>query len=186
VRVEGRPVLDATRTFATVTAENVELAADAVWPMAGEPEQSAQRVLDRAAVAVAVDAMGLATAMLDATVAYAKDREQFDRPIGSFQAVKHQCADAFVQLRVGRELLDDAVAAVAADADDLPLLASRAKSFLTEAGVDVVGTAMQLHGGIGYTWESGIHRYLKRAVLDRALFGSPATHRRRIAAMVSF
>jgi alkylation response protein AidB-like acyl-CoA dehydrogenase len=119
--------------------------------------------------------------MLDATVAYAKVREQFDQPIGSFQAVKHQCADMLVQLTVGRELLTLAVEAVVAGSPDAGVAAARAKSFLGQAAVDVVGTAMQLHGGIGYTWESGVHVYLKRATLNRSWFGSPAAHRRRLA-----
>lgn len=182
VDVTPEPVLDATRSLGSVAADGVEVAAEDVWSFVDDPASIAQRLLDRGAVALAVDAMGVATAMLDATVAYVAVRHQFDRPVGSFQAVKHQCADLLVRLRVGRELLDDAIAAVATDARELPIAAARAKSFLGAAAVDAVGTAMQLHGGIGYTWESGIHRYLKRAVLDRALLGSPAAHRRRSSA----
>lgn len=178
VEVAPVPLLDATRSFGTVAAHGVAVASDASWPI--EPA-AAQTVLDRAAVAVAADALGVAATMLDATVAYVGVRRQFDRPIGSFQAVKHQCADALVLLRIGRELLADAVAAVAADDRDAGLAVARAKSHLGAAGVEVVGTAVQLHGGIGYTWESGIHRALKRAMVDRSLFGSPAAHRERIA-----
>ncbi len=181
VDVTPEPVLDATRSLGSVTADGVAVAAEDVWSFVDEPVGAGQRLLDRGAVALAVDAMGVATAMLEATVDYVGVRHQFDRPVGSFQAVKHQCADMLVQLRLGRELLDDAVAAVATDAHELPIAAARAKSFLGATVVDVVGTAMQLHGGIGYTWESGIHRYLKRAVLDRALLGSPAAYRRRLA-----
>lgn len=181
VDVTPEPLLDATRSVGSVTADGVEVAVEDVWSFVDDPASVAQRLLDRGAVALAVDAIGVAAAMLDATVAYVSVRHQFDRPVGSFQAVKHQCADMLVQLRVGRELLDDAIAAVATDAPELPIAAARAKSFLGATVVGVVGTAMQLHGGIGYTWESGIHRYLKRAVLDRALLGSPAAHRRRSA-----
>ena len=178
--VTPEPVVDATRSFASIEAGGAAIGGDAVWRFADDPAGVTQSILDRAAVAVAADAYGVATAMLDATVTYVGERRQFDRPVGSFQAVKHQCADALVQLRIGRELLADAVASVAAGRPD-PVAVSRAKSYLGAAAVDVVGTAMQLHGGIGYTWESGIHRYLKRAMLDRSLFGSPALHRRRIA-----
>jgi len=178
--VAPEPLLDASRPFASIEADGVAVGADDVWRFTGDPLAAARAVLDRAAVAVSVDAHGVASAMLDATVAYVGVRRQFDRAIGSFQAVKHQCADALVQLRIGRELLDVAVAAVAAG-DDAGAAASRAKAHLGDAAVHVVGTAMQLHGGIGYTWESGIHRYLKRAMLDRSLFGSPALHRRRLA-----
>lgn len=182
VEVTPEPVLDTTRSLGRVRADGVPVPTEAIWPLVDDPTTAAQQVLDRAAVALAVDAMGVAGAMLETTVAYVSVRHQFDRPIGSFQAVKHQCADALVSLRVGRELLDAAVAAAVSGADDLDVAAARAKSYLGAAAVEVVGTAMQLHGGIGYTWESGIHTYLKRAMLDRSLVGSPAMHRRRLAA----
>jgi alkylation response protein AidB-like acyl-CoA dehydrogenase len=166
--ITPEPVLDATRRFATVVADGVAVTEH--WPI------DAQALLDRAAVAVACDSLGLGHAMLDATVAYAKVRQQFDQPIGSFQSVKHQCADMLVQLTVGRELLTAAVESLD------PFAVARAKSFLGQAAVDVVGTAMQLHGGIGYTWESGVHAYLKRAILNRSWCGSPTAQRRRLAA----
>jgi alkylation response protein AidB-like acyl-CoA dehydrogenase len=137
--------------------------------------------MDRAAVAVACDSLGLMEQMLDRTVAYAKVRQQFGRPIGSFQAVQHACADMLVQVSVCRELTEAAVAAVAAGDPDAWVAASMAKSHVTAAAVGVAGKAMQLHGGMGYTWESGIHAYLKRAALNRELFGGPARHRRRLA-----
>ena len=137
---------------------------------------------DRAAVAVACDSLGVAEAMLAATVDYAKVRHQFGRPIGSFQAVKHACADMLVQTSVARQLVDAAVVEVGRRASTRPSTAAMAKSYACGAAVDVVGKAMQLHGGIGYTWESGVHVYLKRAALNRSLFGSPAEHRRRLAA----
>ncbi|HEU5083643.1 MAG TPA: acyl-CoA dehydrogenase family protein [Acidimicrobiales bacterium] len=182
--VTPQPVLDATRSLGAVVADGAPVDEADVWRFTDDPVAGAQRLLDRAAVAVACDSIGLAEAMLDATVAYAGVRRQFDRPIGSFQAVKHQCADMLVQLTVGRRLLDEAVAAVAEGSPDAGTAASRAKSFVSAAAVDVVGAAMQLHGGIGYTWESGIHVHLKRAVLDRALFGSPSAHRRRLASHI--
>ena len=106
-------------------------------------------------------------------------RHQFGRPIGSFQAVKHACADMLVSIAVSRQLVGAAVEAVAEERPDAGVAAAMAKSYACGAAVDVVGKAMQLHGGIGYTWESGIHVYLKRAALNRSLFGSPAAHRKR-------
>ena len=181
VGVTAQPVLDVTRSFGIVTADGVVASAGSVWRFRGDAEAAARRLLDRGALAVACDSLGVAEAMLDATVAYVGVREQFGRPIGSFQAVKHACADMFVQVTVGRELLALAVAAMTADELDAGAAVSMAKSYLCAAAVDVVGKAMQLHGGIGYTWESGVHVYLKRAVLDRSLFGSPAAHRGRLA-----
>jgi alkylation response protein AidB-like acyl-CoA dehydrogenase len=94
--------------------------------------------------------------------------------------VKHQCADALVQLTVGRELVQLAVDAIAVGAPGAGQAAARAKAYLGQAAVDVAGTAMQLHGGIGYTWESDVHVYLKRAVLNRSWCGSPAAQRARL------
>jgi alkylation response protein AidB-like acyl-CoA dehydrogenase len=185
VDVIDQPVLDATRRFGTVVARDVAVDGAFISPIEGDAASALSGLADRAAVAVACDSLGLASAMLDATVAYVGVRRQFDRPIGSFQAVKHACADMFVQLAVGRELLGAAVNAVVAPGPDSSVDVSRAKSFVCAASVDVVGSAMQLHGGIGYTWESDVHVYLKRAVLNRALFGSPAAHRRRLAGAIA-
>jgi alkylation response protein AidB-like acyl-CoA dehydrogenase len=182
--VEAQPVLDATRRLALVTADGVEVPETSVHRFAGDPEAAVQGLLDRAAVAVACDSLGVSEAMLDATVAYVKIREQFGHPIGSFQAVQHACADMLVRVSVARELADAAVRAVA-DAPGRPetaVAASMAKAYACAAAVDVAGKAMQLHGGIGYTWDGGIHVYLKRAALNRSLSGSPAAHRRRLAA----
>jgi alkylation response protein AidB-like acyl-CoA dehydrogenase len=161
--VDVTPValVDATRSFGEVTAREVRRR----WPFAGT---------DRPALAVALDSLGLAEAALEATVTYARERQQFGQPIGSFQAVKHQLADVAVDLALSRRLVADAVAG------EVP--ASMAKVHATEAAVRATGTAIQLHGGIGYTWEHGLHRYLKRAALNRDLFGSPAAHRARLAA----
>ncbi|BBX83397.1 acyl-CoA dehydrogenase family protein [Mycolicibacterium aubagnense] len=170
-----RPVLDETRRLATVVpgsaAETLHFADGAVDPIG--------LLRDRAAVAVAADSLGTAEAVLAATVDYTKVRHQFGRPIGSFQAVKHACADMLVQVEVARELVRAAVESVAQGRADAA--ASMAKAYATGVAVDIAGKAMQLHGGIGYTWESGIHVYLKRAALNRSLYGSPAAHRRQLA-----
>ncbi|GAC1646350.1 MAG: acyl-CoA dehydrogenase family protein [Mycobacterium sp.] len=175
--VTPQPVLDETRRLATVeggeTSERLQFEGDSV--------EQVRRLLDRASVAIACDSLGLCEAMLSATVSYAKIRQQFGRPIGSFQAVKHACADMAVSIAVSRQLVEAAVQAIVQDRADAWVAAAMAKSYVCGAAVDVVGKAMQLHGGIGYTWESGIHVYLKRAALNRSLFGSPADHRKRLA-----
>lgn len=173
--VAEQPVLDETRRLATVTAEGVEVDENAVWHFDGDAEAGLRALTERAALAVACDSLGVAQAMLDATVSYTGVRQQFGQPIGAFQAVKHACADMLVRISVARQLINAAVASPG------PITASMAKSYVTEAAVEVAGKAMQLHGGIGYTWESGMHVYLKRAALNRSLFGSPAEHRVRIA-----
>ena len=175
--ITPQPVLDETRRLASVSGED---ASDRLQ-FEGDAGEQLRRLRDRAAVAVACDSLGLCEAMLSATVGYAKVRQQFGRPIGSFQAVKHACADMAVSIAVSRQLVGAAVQAIAEDRPDAGVAAAMAKSYVCGTAVDVVGKAMQLHGGIGYTWESGIHVYLKRAALNRSLFGSPADHRRELA-----
>ncbi|WP_370499981.1 acyl-CoA dehydrogenase family protein [Mycolicibacterium sp. jd] len=172
--VVPQPVVDETRQLATVTTEAAEIAE--LLTLAGDPAS----VRHRAEVAIACDSLGLAEQMLAATVDYVLVRHQFGRPIGSFQAVKHACADMLVAIEVSRRLVSDAVG-VLAEGGDAATQAAMAKSHACSAAVDVAGKAMQLHGGIGYTWESGIHVYLKRATLNRALFGSPAAQRKRLS-----
>jgi alkylation response protein AidB-like acyl-CoA dehydrogenase len=181
-----QPVLDETRSVAAVVAEGLSVTSPDIWRFRTAPESSASLLRCRAALAIACDSFGVAQAMLEATVAYAKVRHQFGRPIGSFQGVKFSCADMLVALRISQELLANAIDAMTyADPDpgveQLEVAVARAKSFVCAHAVDIVGKALQLHGGIGYTWESGIHVALKRATLNRSWFGSPAAHRRRLA-----
>ncbi|EKF22486.1 acyl-CoA dehydrogenase, C-terminal domain protein [Mycolicibacterium hassiacum DSM 44199] len=175
--VTPRPVVDETRSLGAIdpqiSGETLEFDDD--------PVPAIERLRNRAAVAVACDSLGLAEAMLARTVSYVKVRHQFGRPIGSFQAVKHTCADMYVEISICRQLIDAAVAAIVDDAPDVGVAAAMAKSHVCPAAVEIASKAMQLHGGIGYTWESGIHVYLKRATLNRALFGSPAAHRSQLA-----
>lgn len=177
--VARQPVLDATRDFGSVFADSAR--PESMWRFHGDSDHALRRLHERAAVAVACDSLGLSEAMLDAAVAHAGVREQFGRKIGSFQAVKHACADMLVRVTVARKLVEAAVRSQTGDRADAAVTASMAKSYACAAAVDIAGKAMQLHGGMGYTWESGIHVYLKRATLNRSLFGSPAQHRRQLA-----
>jgi alkylation response protein AidB-like acyl-CoA dehydrogenase len=178
--VTERPVVDATREFGRVVADGVRVRPESVWRFT-DPALASRRLHDRAAVAVACDSLGCGEAMLAATVAHAKVRAQFGRPIGSFQAVKHACADMLVQVSVAQKLVEAAVRGQADAKPDATVAAAMAKSYACATAVQIAGKAMQLHGGMGYTWESGVHVYLKRATLNRSLFGSPAHHRGRLA-----
>ena len=182
LEVSEQPVVDVTRRFASVAANSVAVSDSDVWRFAAASPEPARHLVDRGALATACDSLGLAEAVMEATVAYAGVRQQFGRAIGSFQAVKHGCADMLVQITVCRELVATAVHALVSAPDDAWVAASQAKSYVGEAAVEIAGKAMQLHGGIGYTWDSGIHFYLKRAALNRSLFGSPRAHRRRLGA----
>jgi alkylation response protein AidB-like acyl-CoA dehydrogenase len=177
--VTAQPVLDETRRLATVSTDGVEVTE--ILRFDGDAGDVVRALRDRAAVAIACDSIGVSEAMLSATVAYAKVRHQFGRAIGSFQAVKHACADMLTSISVSRQLVSAAAEAVAAQQPDTAVAVAMAKSHACAAAVDIAGKAMQLHGGIGYTWESGIHVYLKRAALNRSLFDSPAAHRQELA-----
>lgn len=181
VTVTERPVLDLTRRLADVTVQSTWVDPASVLAYQGDALAASSRLRRRAALAVACDSLGVAEAMLDATVEYVKIREQFGRPIGSFQAVKHACADMLVQITIGRELLLEAIDAVSGNDPAADVAVSMAASFICSAAVEIAGKAMQLHGGMGYTWESGIHLAVKRAALNRSMFGSPSAHRRSLA-----
>jgi alkylation response protein AidB-like acyl-CoA dehydrogenase len=145
------------------------------------------RVLDLACVAISAEQVGAAQRAFDLTLAYTRQRVQFDRPIGSFQAVKHRLADLYTLLESARSVSYGAAFAAAAGSssgNELTIAASRAKAYCSEAFSTIAGEAIQLHGGIGITWEHPIHRYFKRAHTTSHLFGSPAWHRRRYAQAV--
>jgi alkylation response protein AidB-like acyl-CoA dehydrogenase len=184
VIITPQPVLDTTRDLSVVESENMFVDRTMVWPLGVSLRAAVETLWNRTALAIAADSLGLMEAMLERTVGYAKQRKQFGRPIGSFQAVKHACADMLVRNELSRSLLEVALAELRQD----PLCAvaaSRAKSYICDAALQNVGKALQLHGGIGYTWDSGIHVYLKRAALNRSIFGSPIEHRRRLGASVA-
>jgi alkylation response protein AidB-like acyl-CoA dehydrogenase len=116
---------------------------------------------------------------------YAKTRVQFDRPIGSFQAIKHRLADMLVSVETARSAVTWAACVAASDdVDELPTAAAVAKSYATEAFFRCAAECVQIHGGIGFTWEHDAHLYLKRARASLSLLGSPARDRERIAHMV--
>jgi alkylation response protein AidB-like acyl-CoA dehydrogenase len=141
-------------------------------------------VYDRALAALACEQVGGAQAVLEMTVEYLNVRHQFGRPIGSFQAIKHRCADLLVEVESARSAAAYASTAVAAGADDASLAASIAKVYCSQAFYHVAAESIQMHGGIGFTWEHPAHLYFKRAKSSEALFGWPAHHRDRIAALI--
>jgi alkylation response protein AidB-like acyl-CoA dehydrogenase len=133
---------------------------------------------------LAAEQVGGAQRLLDLTVSYAGTRLQFGRPIGSFQAVKHRCADMLVLVEHARSTAQHAAWALQDGTDDADLAVSIARATCSQAYQEIAAAAVQLHGGIGFTWEHPAHLYLKRAVSDAALLGSAAAHRERVAARV--
>jgi alkylation response protein AidB-like acyl-CoA dehydrogenase len=141
-------------------------------------------VYDRALAALACEQVGGAQAALDMTVAYVNMRQQFGRPIGSFQAIKHRCADLLVEVESARSAAAYASTAVGAGVDDAPVAAAIAKVYCSQAFYHVAAECIQMHGGIGFTWEHPAHLYFKRAKSSEALFGWPSHHRERIAKLI--
>ena len=142
---------------------------------------SVAAALDLAAVALAAEQVGGAQHCLDAAVAHARRRVQFGRPIGSFQAVKHLCADMLVDLESARAAAFYAARAAARKGDDLPEAAAMAKVCCSEAYVRVATDGLHVHGGLGFTWDHDAHLYFKRARSSRQLFGDPRHHRELLA-----
>jgi alkylation response protein AidB-like acyl-CoA dehydrogenase len=139
------------------------------------------RILDLAAVALAAEQVGGAQRCLDMAVEYAKSRIQFGRPIGSFQAIKHKCADMLLEVESAKSAAYYAGWAAAEDSDELPVVASLAKSYCSEAYFHAAAENIQIHGGIGFTWEHDAHLYFKRAKSSELLLGDPSYHRELLA-----
>jgi alkylation response protein AidB-like acyl-CoA dehydrogenase len=144
------------------------------------------RTSDLALVALGAEQVGAAQRCLDMAVDYAKNRIQFGRPIGSFQAVKHRCGDMLVAVEGARSAAMHA-AEVAEDPDsgDLPIAASVAKMACSEALLQVAFDNMRIHGGIGFTWEHDAHLYMRRAKASQLMFGSPDMHAQRLANLIT-
>jgi alkylation response protein AidB-like acyl-CoA dehydrogenase len=147
----------------------------------GDAWGAVDAVTTRAMVALAFEQVGGAERCLEMAVGYARDRVQFGRPIGSFQAIKHKCADMLVWVEGAKSAAYHAGWAAAAEDPDLAVAAPLAKSFCSEAYFHCAAENIQIHGGIGFTWEHDAHLYLKRAKTDELLFGTPASHRELLA-----
>lgn len=173
-RPEAVAAMDRTRELGVLTLEG------APARRIGGAEAAA-RVLDRAATLTSAEMLGAADSVLSMTVDYAKDRVQFGKPIGSFQAVKHMLADALVDVEGMRSTVYYAAWCAAADDPDHALAASMAKAWCSDASRRVMGIGLQVHGGIGFTWEHDMHLYVKRAQLDQVSYGDASLHRDRIA-----
>jgi alkylation response protein AidB-like acyl-CoA dehydrogenase len=174
----GLTTLDQTRRYADLGFDGV--AAVMVGP-AGGASKILTRVQDIAATAIAAEQVGGAGRVLEMAVEYAKIREQFGRPIGSFQAIKHQCADMLLEVESGRSAAYYALWAGDAASPEFPVVASVAKAYCSDAFFHCAAKNIQIHGGIGFTWEHPAHLYLKRAKNSQLLFGAPAHHRELVA-----
>jgi alkylation response protein AidB-like acyl-CoA dehydrogenase len=187
VKTKWLPTMDQTRRQAEITLTNVTLGKDALMGEEGNAWPALEKALDLATIAVAAEQAGGAQQVLDMTVAYTKERQQFGRTIASFQAVKHQAADMMVAAESAKSAIYYA-GCVAHEAmhggplgAELAEAASIAKAQCSAAFFANASTAIQLHGGVGFTWEYDVHLYFKRAKSSEILFGNAQYHRERLA-----
>ncbi len=173
--------MDMTRKQAEVTLTNVKVSDDHLVGSAGAGWAVIERVLEKAIVNLSAEQVGAAQKCLEMSVDYAKTRHQFGRPIGSFQAIKHKCADMLVQVESAKSACYYAAWAASEDNDELSVVAPMAKSYCSEAFFHCASENIQIHGGIGFTWEHDAHLYFKRAKSSELLFGDPAYHRAKLA-----
>ena len=147
----------------------------------GDQSAGLQRALGLTVAALAAEQVGGAQRCLDLSVEYAKQRVQFGRPIGSFQAIKHMCADMMVEVESARSASYYAGCVAAEDGDELPLAASLAQAYCSESYFRCAADAIQIHGGVGFTWEYDVQLYFKRAKSSESFLGDAAYHRERVA-----
>jgi alkylation response protein AidB-like acyl-CoA dehydrogenase len=176
-RPPAEPAMDRTRELGWLRFDDTPAAR-----LGGD--DAVQAVLDRGATYAAAEMLGGAARVLALSVDYAKERVQFGRPIGSFQAVKHRCADMLVDVEGMRSSVYWAAWCIGADDRDRSVAASTAKIWSSDASKRVMASGLQVHGGIGFTWEHDLHLFLKRAQLDQVTFGDASFHRERLAALL--
>jgi alkylation response protein AidB-like acyl-CoA dehydrogenase len=176
--VSAEQSIDLTRRLYSVRFDGVRVGADAVLD-GGQDDYLP--VLWRACVAIAAESTGIAQRTMEMAVEYAKDRQQFGRPIGSYQAVSHRCAQMLLETENARSAVYGAAWAADAEPESLPLAAAMAKAYASDAGWRVPDASIQVHGGIGFTWEHDLHFFLKRGKANAATFGDARWHRERVA-----
>lgn len=179
ISIQDLPTVDTTRRLGVLFLEGAEGRALAEGP---DAERLLEHLRDRALTFLAAEAVGVASRALEMGVEHARAREQFGRPIGAFQAVSHSLADAYAEIESARSLVRWAAALVAARAPESAPAAAAAKALASEAAVRTCERSIQVHGGVGFTWEHPLHRYYRRAEWIQAFLGWPAELRARIAA----
>jgi alkylation response protein AidB-like acyl-CoA dehydrogenase len=188
--IKGRPkgmtvtplkTLDMTRRWNEVRFDRVELSAEALMGAPHKAWPALKRALEWATGALCAEMIGGAQKVLEASTEYAKTRHQFGKPIGIYQAVSHKLADMLVLSESGRSATYYAAWAVEADAPDRALASSMAKAYVSDAYRKVAGDGIQVHGGIGFTWEHDMHLYFKRAKASEVTLGDATYHRELVA-----
>jgi len=184
VTVTPLQTMDQTRKLAEVRFAGARVPADRIlggerggWPLL-------ERIMDRGKVGLSAEMCGGAARVLEMSVDYAKVREQFGRPIGSFQAIQHKCANMLVEVESSKSITYYAAWAVANDVPESPLAAAMAKAYCSDAYRHTAGEGIQIHGGIGFTWEHDMHLYFKRAKSSEVTFGDAIWNREVVARLI--
>jgi alkylation response protein AidB-like acyl-CoA dehydrogenase len=180
--VSMRPMhtVDLTRRFGVVSFDAVRVPTDAAVGVVGDAGSEVERQLHQAIVLVNAEAIGAMQRAFEMTVEWAFDRFSFGRPLASYQALKHRFADMKCWLEASLAINDEAIAAVVAEAPDAALLVSMAKAYVGEYGAELMQDCVQIHGGIGLTFEHDLHFFLRRVTVNRALYGTPTEHLRHL------
>jgi alkylation response protein AidB-like acyl-CoA dehydrogenase len=173
--------MDQTRKLAEVVLKDVRVPADRVLGKVGGGWALLDRIVDRGKVGLCAEMCGGAQRVLEMSVDYAKVREQFGKPIGSFQAIQHKCANMLVEVESSKSVTYYAAWAVANHVAEAPLAAAMAKAYCSDAYRHVSGEGIQIHGGIGFTWEHDMHIYFKRAKSSEVTFGDATWNRELVA-----
>jgi alkylation response protein AidB-like acyl-CoA dehydrogenase len=176
--------MDQTRKLCEVVLKDVAVPADRVLGTPGQGWKLLDRVVDRGKVGLCAEMCGGAQKVLEMSVDYAKVREQFGRPIGSFQAIQHKCANMLVEVESSKSVTYYAAWAVANDVPEAPLSAAMAKAYCSDAYRHSAGEGIQIHGGIGFTWEHDMHLYFKRAKSSEVTFGDATWNRELVAQLI--
>jgi alkylation response protein AidB-like acyl-CoA dehydrogenase len=180
VQIEPQQSVDLVKQYARVHFEGVDVKHSAAVGSATETTELIDRQSQVAQVLQCAEVTGILQTVFDFTVAWALDRHTFGRPLASYQALKHRFADMKMWLEACRATTAAAVAAVSARSSDAGLSASIAKSYVGEMSPEIVQGCVQMHGGIGVTWEHDLHVYLRRVALYRSMFGTPEEHNLRV------
>jgi alkylation response protein AidB-like acyl-CoA dehydrogenase len=180
VEVEAQESLDLVKRYARVTFDGVEVGEGAVVGSAEQTADLIRRQTQIAQVLQCAEVVGILDTVLAFTIQWALDRHSFGRPLASYQALKHKYADMKIWLEACRATTRAAIAAVGARSDDAEMAVSVAKSYLGEHAADMLQLCVQMHGGIGVTWEHDLHLYLRRVALYRSMFGTPDEHNLRV------
>ncbi|MGP0031649.1 MAG: acyl-CoA dehydrogenase family protein, partial [Acidimicrobiales bacterium] len=179
--VASMHTVDLTRRFSVVTFDDVRLPTSAVIGEVGNAGEQIGRQRQRAVAILSAEAVGTMQAAFDMTVEWAFDRYSFGRPLASYQELKHRFADMKTCLEASHAISDAATNAAADGSPDADELLSSAKAFIGDRGTDLIQDCVQIHGGIGVTFDHDLHLYLRRHTVNRALYGTPAEHRERLA-----